>query len=65
MGRAALDWSAKQLAAAAGIGSVTVARFEGGATVSPDSITAMQTAMEANGVQFARRSARLVVSFSE
>lgn len=52
MGRAALKWSAAELAKAAGIGYATVARFEAGQTVNDESVAAMRSAMEAGGVEF-------------
>lgn len=52
MGRAALSWSRADLAEAAGLGVATVVRFEGGQTVSSDSIMAMRAAMEAKRVKF-------------
>ena len=65
MGRAALNWSGKDLAEAARVSALTVVRFEGGQAVRADSLAAMQSAMEAAGVQFSRRSARLIVSVPE
>jgi transcriptional regulator with XRE-family HTH domain len=55
MGRAALGWSAAELAAAAGIGARTVARFELGESVQADSIQKMRAALEAAGIQFLDR----------
>lgn len=52
MGRVSLSWSRAELAEAAGIGVATVVRFEGGKTVSPDSISAMRRALEAKRVKF-------------
>lgn len=52
MARAALKWSFEDLAADADISRMTVARFEGGKPVSPDSIEAMQNAFERHGVRF-------------
>ena len=65
MGRAALEWNAKRLADEAGLGSATVARFELGRPVATETITRMQSAMEAAGVQFSRKDAFLVVSVPE
>ena len=65
MGRAALNWTGKDLADAAGVSALTVVRFEGGQAIRAESLAAMQSAMEAKGVQFARRSARLIVSVPE
>ena len=52
MARAALGWSLTDLAAAAGLGRATIARFELGETVAEASITAMRTALESGGVEF-------------
>lgn len=52
MARAALKWSATELAREGAIGYATVARFESGQTVQPDSIKAMRQALERGGVEF-------------
>jgi transcriptional regulator with XRE-family HTH domain len=52
MARAALRWSGKDLADKAGIGSATVARFELGEAIHPDSLKAMQDAFDRAGVEF-------------
>ena len=52
MARAALGWSLTDLAAAAGLGRATIARFELGETVAEASISAMRTALEGGGVEF-------------
>lgn len=52
MARAALKWSLSDLAAAAGVGRATVARFELGETVAQSSIDAMRAAFEAKRVRF-------------
>ncbi len=52
MARAALGWSAADLASAAQVGARTVARFELGETVQPDKVEAMRRAFLAAGVQF-------------
>jgi len=53
MARAALNWNAHQLAAAANIGVATVNRFERG-DVAPtaNTLAALVTALEAAGVGF-------------
>jgi transcriptional regulator with XRE-family HTH domain len=51
MGRAALNWSAADLAKAAGVGYATVARFETGANVQPEKVQALRAALEGAGVQ--------------
>lgn len=50
--RALLNWSAAELAEAAGLGSATVRRFESGQTVQSGSVDTMQRALEAAGVVF-------------
>ncbi len=53
MGRAALDWSIRDLAAAAQVGVTTINRFEKGlATSNRATLAAMQQAMEKVGVRF-------------
>lgn len=50
--RALLNWSAADLAKAAGLGSATVRRFESSQTVQAESIDAMRRALESAGVIF-------------
>ena len=50
MARAALGWRSADLAAAANIGSATVARFELGQPVAVETISAIRTALEKAGV---------------
>jgi len=52
MARAALKWSAADLAGEAGLGYATVARFEAGSPVQADSIAAMRATLERGGVEF-------------
>lgn len=52
MARSALEMSAADLAAAAGVGYATVARFETGANVQPDKAAAMRSVLEARGIHF-------------
>jgi transcriptional regulator with XRE-family HTH domain len=52
MARAALKWSATDLAREASIGYATVARFESGQTVQAESIASMRAALERGGVEF-------------
>jgi transcriptional regulator with XRE-family HTH domain len=49
-GRALLDWSLPDLAAAAGVGVMTVKRFEAGQTISASSINKLEQAFTATGV---------------
>ena len=50
--RALLNWSAAELATAAGIGSATVRRYESGQIVQQGSIETMRRALEEAGVIF-------------
>jgi transcriptional regulator with XRE-family HTH domain len=53
MARVALNWTAKQLADRAKVGVATVNRFESGqAKPIPATMSAIQQAMEAAGVEF-------------
>ncbi len=52
MARAALGWSRAELATAAAIAARTVARFEDGETVQPETVQAMRRAFEDSGVRF-------------
>ena len=59
MARAALDWTVADLSAAAGVGATTIVRFERGQTApNRSTITSLQHALEAAGLQvFKRRRA--------
>ena len=52
MARAALDWSTRDLAKHAHVGSNTVARFENGKPANTSTVTLIQQAFEAAGVRF-------------
>ena len=53
MARAALDWTALQLAEQAGVGVTTVIRFEGGQTApNRTTLAALQRALENAGIKF-------------
>ncbi|TAD87007.1 MAG: XRE family transcriptional regulator [Alphaproteobacteria bacterium] len=53
MARAALNWSVRKLAESAGVGSMTVNRFEGGiAEPKPATIARIRATFEAAGVEF-------------
>jgi transcriptional regulator with XRE-family HTH domain len=53
MARAALGWSAAQLAASAGVGEATVRRFERGqGNPIPAIVQAIRAALEAGGITF-------------
>lgn len=52
MARAALRWSAADLASKAGVGYATVARYEAGGVAADSTVKALATALEAGGVEF-------------
>ena len=52
MARTALRWSLDDLAASAKIGRASVARYEAGETLRPETVGAMRRAFEEKGVQF-------------
>jgi predicted transcriptional regulator len=57
MGRAALDWSAKELGKKAAVGHATVSRFEAGSDVTVSTLKSLQSALEKGGVIFIPRDA--------
>lgn len=57
MGRAALDWSAKELGHKANVGHATVSRFEAGNDVNVSTLTSLQKSLEKAGVIFIQRDA--------
>ena len=57
MARVAMDWTGKELAARAKIGSATVARYELGESIHPDKLEAMRTAFTAAGIVFIKSGA--------
>jgi transcriptional regulator with XRE-family HTH domain len=65
MARSGLGWSAKDLAAAAGIGYATVARFESGDNVAAESIDAMRAALVEAGAHFSHKTGRVGVTVPE
>lgn len=62
MARAALAWSAADLAKASGLGYATVARFESGHNLADSSASAIQAAFEAAGATFSASGDRVSVS---
>lgn len=65
MAKAALGWSAHELAAKAGLGYATVARFEAGKAVDADSVEKMRKALADAGADFTRRAGRVGVTVPE
>lgn len=53
MARGAIEWSAKDLAEASGVGESTIRRYETGrGDMFPHNLTALQSALEKQGVVF-------------
>ena len=52
MARAALDWSQRDLASAAGVSARTVIRYEAGGAILPARVEALRQALELAGVVF-------------
>lgn len=52
MARAALGWGVRDLAKEAGVAVDTISRLERGEEIMPRTLTAIQTALEAAGVEF-------------
>ena len=65
MARSALDISGRDLAALAGVGYATLARFEAGAAVAVETRSRLETALVDAGAQFLHRSGRVGVTISE
>ena len=63
MARAALDWTGAELGKAAGVSSRTVAKFELGETVSPETVEALRQALVVQGVEFHQDVLRAGVSY--
>lgn len=49
--RALLGWGVRDLAAAAGVGVMSVSRYEAGEPVRQETVDKLQEAFEANGVE--------------
>jgi transcriptional regulator with XRE-family HTH domain len=62
MARAALGWSLDEFAAQAGVGRVTVARFESGGPLSPDSLLKLEIALTNGGAQMIDQAGRVGVT---
>lgn len=65
MARAGLGWSARELAAKAGVGSATVARFETGTESSSETVAKLERALADGGADFSRRAGRVGVAVPE
>lgn len=62
MARAGVGWRAQDLAIAAGVGYATVARFEAGAAIAPESLAKLVQALEGAGAMFLAGKGRVGVS---
>jgi DNA-binding XRE family transcriptional regulator len=61
MARAGVGWTVETLAKHAGVGRMTVVRFEAGEAMLAQSVEKIETALEGAGVQFSGRSDRVGV----
>lgn len=65
MARVALKWTTDDLATKAGVGRMTVARFERGDSLADDSVAKMRKALADAGADFTRRAGRVGVTVPE
>ena len=65
MARLGLNISGRDLAALAGLGYATIARFESGADINDESRSKIAKALETAGAEFSRRAGRISVSVPE
>ena len=65
MARAGIGWRAQDLASAAGVGYATVARFEAGAAIAPDSLVKLVQALTDAGASFSAGKGRVGVTVPE
>jgi transcriptional regulator with XRE-family HTH domain len=65
MARVALKWTTDDLAAHAGVGRMTVARFERGDSVAASSVNAMRAALVEAGADFSHKAGRVGVTVPE
>lgn len=59
MARAGLGWSVADLAKAAGLGERTVAKFEGGGNVLPETMETLRATFVRHGVEFVNGGRRV------
>lgn len=62
MARAGLEWTLDNLAGASGVSRRTVAKFEAGETVAPETVAKLQAALIAGGAAFTNGGGRIGVS---
>lgn len=65
MARVGLKWTTDDLAANAGVGRMTVARFERGDKVAESSVAKMRDALASGGANFTRKSGKVSVTVPE
>lgn len=65
MARAALGLSTHDLAKLAGVGRVTVVRFEDGENIAAETLAKIEQALADAGAQFQRRAGRVGVTVPE
>lgn len=63
MARAALDWSLDDLAAASGVARRSIAKFETGGNVLPDTVERLRAALTKEGIAFENGGKRAGVSY--
>ena len=65
MARVALKWTTDDLATKAGVGRMTVARFERGDSVAAETVEKLRKALLNAGADFTRRAGRVGVTVPE
>lgn len=65
MARAALKLSTHDLARIAGVGRVTIVRFEDGENIADETRAKIEQALISGGAQFVQRSGRVGVTVAE
>jgi transcriptional regulator with XRE-family HTH domain len=63
MARAALNWSMSELAKASGVGTRTVAKFEGGGNVTPGIVETLRATFVQAGIGFTNGGKRAGVTY--
>lgn len=63
MARAALGWTLDDLAEASSVGRRTIAKFEGGGTVVPETVEKLRAIFVANGIAFTNGGQRAGVTY--
>lgn len=63
MARSALDWTLDDLAAAAGVRTMTISKFERGLNVLPEKVEALRAALVRAGIAFTNGGKRAGVTY--